>query len=92
MNTYLKIIVITFAELFLAFSIFNLIGFEITYPFALALVIAFVDILPVSTDANSDSIKSNTLCNSLIGAKNLEYSCFIFVSINDSSCKILKQF
>ena len=47
LKVYCKIILITFAELFLAFTIFNMIGFEISYPFVLALIIALVDILPV---------------------------------------------
>lgn len=46
-KVYLKIIVITFAELFLAFNIFNAIGFNVPYPFALAIIISLVDILPV---------------------------------------------
>ncbi len=46
-KVYLKIICITFAELFLAFNIYNWIGFNVPYPFALALVSAFVDILPI---------------------------------------------
>ena len=46
-KVYLKIIVITFTELFLAFNIFNWIGFDVPYPFGLALVIALLDILPV---------------------------------------------
>lgn len=46
-KVYTKIILITFAELFLAFSIYNWIGLEIEYPFVLALSISFVDILPV---------------------------------------------
>lgn len=46
-KVYLKIIIITFAELFLAFNIMNLIGFEVSFPFGLALLIALVDILPI---------------------------------------------
>lgn len=46
-KVYLKIIVITFTELFIAFNIFNILGFNVSYPFALALLIAIVDILPV---------------------------------------------
>lgn len=46
-KVYLKIILITFTELFIAFNIFNLLGFNVNYPFALALIIAVVDILPV---------------------------------------------
>ena len=46
-KVYLKIIFITFVELFLAFNIFNIIGFKIEYPFLLAIVIALIDILPV---------------------------------------------
>ena len=46
-KVYLKIIVITFAELFLAFNIYNFLGFEVAYPFALALFVAFLDILPI---------------------------------------------
>lgn len=47
LKVYLKIIIITFAELFLAFNIFNWIGFKVAFPFGLALIIAFVDILPI---------------------------------------------
>ncbi|MBQ9279745.1 MAG: sporulation integral membrane protein YtvI [Clostridia bacterium] len=46
-KVYLKIMVVTFAELFLAFNIFNWIGLDVPYPFALALLISFVDILPI---------------------------------------------
>lgn len=46
-RVYAKIIVITFAELFLAFNIYRLIGFNIAYPFSLALIIAIIDILPI---------------------------------------------
>lgn len=46
-RVYLKIIVITFIELFLAFTIYNVVGFEVKYPFLFALVIAIIDILPV---------------------------------------------
>lgn len=46
-KVYLKMILITFTELFLAFTIFNVIGFNVPYPFALAMIIALVDILPV---------------------------------------------
>ena len=46
-KVYLKIITITFAELFLAFNIYNWLGFEVAYPFALAMLVAVVDILPV---------------------------------------------
>ena len=46
-KVYVKIIVITFAELFLAFNIFNAIGFSVSFPFGLALIIALVDILPI---------------------------------------------
>lgn len=47
LKVYLKIIIITFVELFLAFNIYNAIGFKVEYPFLLALVIALIDILPV---------------------------------------------
>lgn len=47
LKVYLKLIIITFAELFLAFNIFNAMGYQVNYPFALALIVAFVDILPV---------------------------------------------
>lgn len=46
-KVYAKIIVITFVELYLAFNIYNAIGFKVEYPFLLAVVIAIVDILPV---------------------------------------------
>lgn len=46
-KVYSKIIVITFAELYLAFNIYNAIGFHVEYPFLLAVVIAIVDILPI---------------------------------------------
>lgn len=46
-KVYLKIMVITFAEVFLAFNIYNWIGFNVQYPFALALVTAIIDILPI---------------------------------------------
>ena len=46
-KVYAKIIIITFAELYLAFNIFNVIGFKIEYPFLLAVIISIVDILPV---------------------------------------------
>ncbi|MBQ9313388.1 MAG: AI-2E family transporter [Clostridia bacterium] len=34
-------------ELFLAFNIFNVIGYKIEYPFLLAVMIAIIDILPI---------------------------------------------
>ncbi len=46
-RVYAKIIVITFAELFLAFNIYRLLGFNISYPFILAMLVAIIDILPV---------------------------------------------
>lgn len=46
-RVYAKIIIITFVELFLAFNIFNVIGFKVEYPFLLAIIIAFIDILPI---------------------------------------------
>ena len=46
-RVYFKIILITFAELYLAFNIYNVIGFDIKYPFLLAAVISVIDILPV---------------------------------------------
>lgn len=47
LKVYLKIIIITFVELFLAFNIFNAIGFKVEYPFLLAVIIALIDILPI---------------------------------------------
>lgn len=46
-RVYMKIIIITFAELYLAFTIITAMGFEIAYPFLFAIIIAIVDILPV---------------------------------------------
>lgn len=46
-KVYLKIITITFVELYLAFNIYNALGFKIEYPFLLAVIVAIVDILPV---------------------------------------------
>ena len=46
-RVYAKILMITFAELFLAFNIMNAIGFEIPYPLLLAIMVAIVDILPI---------------------------------------------
>lgn len=46
-RVYIKIIFITFVELYLAFNIINAIGLEIEYPLLLAILIAIVDILPV---------------------------------------------
>lgn len=46
-RVYAKILLITFAELYLAFNIYRVIGFDISYPFLLAIVIALLDILPV---------------------------------------------
>lgn len=46
-RVYGKIILITFAELYIAFTICRLVGFEINYPFMLAVVIAIIDILPI---------------------------------------------
>lgn len=46
-KVYLKLILITFVELFLAFNIYNLLGYEVKYPFALAMLISIIDILPI---------------------------------------------
>lgn len=46
-RVYAKIIIITFAELFLAFNIYRLLGFDIKYPFILAIIVAIIDILPI---------------------------------------------
>ncbi len=46
-KVYAKIMFITFVELFLAFNIYNVIGFKIEYPLLLAIVISIVDILPI---------------------------------------------
>lgn len=46
-KVYAKIIFITFVELYLAFNIYNVIGFRVEYPFLLAVIIAIVDVLPV---------------------------------------------
>ncbi len=46
-RVYGKIILITFAELYIAFTIIRLLGHNIPYPFLLAIVIALVDILPI---------------------------------------------
>ena len=46
-KVYAKIIAITFTELFLAFNIYNALGFQVSYPFLLAIIIAIVDILPI---------------------------------------------
>lgn len=46
-RVYTKIIIITFAELYLAFNIYRLIGFDLSYPFTLAIIIAIIDILPI---------------------------------------------
>lgn len=46
-KVYAKIIAITFVELYLAFNIYNVLGFNVDYPFLLAVIIAIVDILPV---------------------------------------------
>ncbi len=47
LKVYGKILMITFSELFLAFSILKAIGFPLQNTFLLALVIGIVDILPV---------------------------------------------
>lgn len=47
MKVYGKILLVTFAELFLAFSILKAIGFELANIFLLAVIIAIVDILPI---------------------------------------------
>lgn len=46
-RVYGKIILITFAELYMAFTIIRLIGFDVPFPLLLAIVIAIVDILPI---------------------------------------------
>lgn len=46
-KVYAKIICITFVELYLAFNIYNAIGFRVEYPFLFAVLISIVDILPV---------------------------------------------
>lgn len=46
-RVYAKILFITFVELYLAFTIINIIGFGIEYPLLLAILIAIVDILPI---------------------------------------------
>lgn len=46
-RVYMKIILITFAELYLAFTIINALGYEIAYPLLLATIVAIVDVLPV---------------------------------------------
>lgn len=46
-RVYVKIMLITFAELYFSFNICRLLGFDIEYPFMLAVVIAVVDILPI---------------------------------------------
>ena len=46
-KVYAKLLLITFAELFLAFNIFNWIGLKVSFPFGLAAIIAIVDILPI---------------------------------------------
>lgn len=46
-RVYLKIIIITFVELFLAFNLYNAMGFKVEYPFILAIVISLIDILPI---------------------------------------------
>lgn len=46
-RVYIKIIIITFAELYFAFTIINALGFEISYPLLLAILVAIVDVLPI---------------------------------------------
>lgn len=46
-RVYGKIILITFTELYIAFTIIRVIGFDVPYPLLLAVVIAIVDILPI---------------------------------------------
>ena len=46
-RVYAKIIIITFAELYLAFTILNAMGHTIAYPLLLAIIVAIVDILPI---------------------------------------------
>lgn len=46
-RVYIKIIIITFAELYFAFTIINAMGFEIPYPLLLAILVAIVDVLPI---------------------------------------------
>lgn len=47
LKVYGKILMVTFAELFLAFAILKAIGFELNNIFLLSFLIALVDILPV---------------------------------------------
>lgn len=47
LKVYLKLIIITFVELFLAFNIYNAMGFKVEYPFLFALLISLIDILPI---------------------------------------------
>ena len=46
-RVYGKIILITFTELYIAFTIIRMIGFNVPYPLLLAIIIALVDILPI---------------------------------------------
>ena len=46
-RVYGKIILITFAELYIGFTIIRLIGYNIPYPLLYAVIIAIVDILPI---------------------------------------------
>lgn len=46
-RVYIKILFITFVELYLAFTIMNAMKFNIAYPLLLAIIIAIVDILPI---------------------------------------------
>ena len=47
-KVYVKILFITFLELFIAFTVvYKLVGFNIPYPFVMAFLIALLDILPV---------------------------------------------
>ena len=46
-RVYIKIIIITFAELYFAFTVINALGFKISYPLLLAILVAIVDILPI---------------------------------------------
>ncbi len=46
-KVYAKIMFITFVELFIAFNIYNIIGFKIGSPFWLAVGISILDVLPI---------------------------------------------
>lgn len=46
-RVYAKIILVTFIELYIAFTICRFIGFDIGYPFIMAILIAIIDVLPI---------------------------------------------